>query len=319
MLMLYQIYGLVIASDDLLPRMPFAANTEADVQVRYASLLKPCLSPSDWFMKWYLPSGELWLSFAKMYGGYLLRFNELTDFFVRDCGREILCMSKPETPTETIRHLLLDQVIPMVINLRGNEALHASAVLTSQGLIAFIGSTGSGKSTLAGSFLNAGDSLLSDDCLPLVENNQGIYSIPAYPGLRLWGDALEYLFGDNGGHKSVAHYTDKRRVEIEKITGAFCAEPQPLKRLYTIAEPSDSKGKADIVIERLSPRESFMTLVRSAFRLDITDRDMLKRQFRFFERIASRISVRRLIFPRDFSLLPAVREAILTDLQNLDN
>jgi hypothetical protein len=161
--------------------------------------------------------------------------------------------------------------------------------------------------------------MVSDDCLALMEKNMGIYAIPAYPGLRLWGDALDYLFGDNGNCESVAHYTDKRRVEIEKITGTYCTEPQSLKRLYTIADSTVVKGKANVLIERLSSQESFMALVKCAFRLDITDQHMLKRQFHFLERAVSRISVRRLSFYRDFNLLPAVRETILKDLQDPEN
>ena len=110
-------------------------------------------------------------------------------------GSEIICMPRPGIPEDTIQHLLLDQVIPLVINLRGGEALHASAILTPQGVIAFAGPAGSGKSTLAGSFLLSGYQHVSDDCLALSEKDQEIYAIPAYPGLRLWDDALSYLFG----------------------------------------------------------------------------------------------------------------------------
>jgi hypothetical protein len=46
---------------------------------------------------------------------------------------------------------------------------------------------------------------------------------------------------------------------------------------------------------------------------------MLIRQFNFLQRVAFTVSVRRLIFPRDFNILPAVREAILNDLKDLDN
>lgn len=86
-----------------------------------------------------------------------------------------------------------------------------------------------------------------------------------------------------------------------------------------IAEPLGSEENCSIMIEPLLHRDRFMALVRSAFRLDITDHTMLKRQFHFLERVASCVSVRSLIYPRDFNLLPAVREAILTDLQDLDN
>ena len=317
--MLYKLFGLVIAFDDLLPGVPSVARAEVDIRVRLGTSINPPSSPSNWFMHWHSPNGKKWLSFAKVDGGYLLRFNRLADFFVRNDGNEIISMPKHDVPIDTIQHLLLDQVIPLVINLKGREPIHSSAMLVNQGVVAFTGPTWCGKSTVVGNFLKAGYPLLSDDCLVLVEKDGDIYAIPAYPGLRLWGDALVHLFGDNGNYKSVAHYTDKRRFETEKITDAYCAEPEPLKRLYTIADSSGAKGKADIVIERLSPRESFMALVRCAFRLDITDRDMLTRQFRFLERVASRVSVRRLIYPREFNLLPAVREAILNDLQDLDN
>lgn len=308
----------MIASDEVLPDLAPHDKMTVDIYVRRASSETSPL-PIQWFMHWYLPKGELWLSFAKMNGDYLLRFNELADFSIRKRGSEIVYLPKSEMPPGTIYHLLLDQVIPLVINLRGGEALHTSALLMKQGVVAFAGPTGSGKSTLAGTLHNAGYPFVSDDCLTLVEKNEGIYAIPAYPGLRLWGDALDYLFGGNGGHRSVAHYTNKLRVPIERKSGAYCTEPHLLKQLYVIANPPEGKGKTEIVIEHLSPRESFMALIQHAFRLDITDRDMLQRQFHFLKRVASCVSVRRLIFPKDFDLLPAVREAILTDLQDLDN
>jgi len=317
--MRYQLYGLVIDFDGVLSGVQSADNRHVDIRAQRGTFSKPFSTPSEWFMYWHFPDGELWLSCAKVNGGYLLRFNKLADFFLSEKGTQITYLPKPGIPSETTHHLLLDQVIPLVINLRGGEALHVSAILTPNGVAAFAGPAGSGKSTLAGALFNRGYPMVSDDCLALMEKNKGIYAIPAYPGLRLWGDTLDYLFGDKGSHKSVAHYTDKRRLEIEKITGTYCTEPQSLKRLYTIADSTVVNGKVNVLIERLSSQESFMALVKCAFRLDITDPHMLKRQFHFLERAASRISVRCLSFTRDFNLLPAVREAILKDLQDLEN
>lgn len=321
--MLYELYGLVIDINEALSGIPPVADAQVDIQVRCNTSSKRFLKPHTWFMHWYSPKGELWLSFAKINNGYLLRFHQLADFFINGEGNQITYTPKQEVPEETVRHLLLDQVIPLVVNLKGGQALHVSAVLMPEGVVAFAGPTGSGKSTLSGALFNLGYPLVCDDCLALLIKNDEILATPAYPGLRLWDDALVYLFGDNGAYAPVAHYTDKHRVEIEKITKAYCTEPKPLKRLYAIADTPEGKDETDdetdIVIERLSARESFMALVRCAFKLDITDQGMLKRQFHFLERAASRVSVRRLIFPRDFNLLPAVREAILTDLQDLDN
>jgi len=317
--MLYQFYGIVVETDKPIPGIPPSTRLNVDLQVRYAYPKSPSIHYPNFFIHWFLPGGELWLSVAKMDEGYLLRFNGLGDFYISSSIKEIVIMPRPGIPLETIQHLLLDQVIPLIINLKGGEVLHASAVLTPQGLIAFIGPTGSGKSTTAGIFLQDGNALLTDDCLALIEKDGNIYGVPAYPGLRLWDDAMKYLFKNNGTYESVAHYTQKLKMNIERELGRYCSEPMVLRRLYDIADSSEVKKKGDIMIERISLRDSFMTLIRCAFRLDITDRNMLTHQFHFLERVASKISVRRLIFPRNFDILPSVRETILSDLKDLDN
>ncbi len=317
--MLYQLYGLVIASDGFSPGETSIENREVDVQVRSISPLAPPPSPSSWFMNWTFPGGEKWLSCAKTENGYLLRFNELADFSIDKKGNEILCMPKPGISEDTIQHLLLDQVIPLVINLRGGEALHASAILTPHGVVAFAGPAGSGKSTITGSLLKVGCPFVSDDCLTLQEKDRKICAIPAYAGLRLWKDADAHLFGKNGKKKSVAHYTSKLRVDIEEGPASYSPVPKPFARLYDIMNSPEADATSDITIERLSPRDSFMALVRCAFRLDITDQEMLVRQFQFLKRLAEQVSIRRLSFPRNFNLLPALQEAIIKDLENGDN
>ena len=218
--MIFRLYGFVIESANLLQRLTPISPRKIDAKIQRVSYAKSFPQPSHWFMNWTLPGGAKWLSCAKTEGGYLLRFNELADFTIDRSGREIVCMPRSGISEDTIQHLLLDQVIPLVINLRGGEALHASAILTSHGAVAFTGPAGSGKSTLAGSFLLSGYQHMSDDCLALLEKEREIHAIPAYPELRLWDDALSYLFGNNGAHESVSHYTDKRRVQLAKEIGS---------------------------------------------------------------------------------------------------
>jgi hypothetical protein len=317
--LLYKVYNLAISSNNFLPQLPAIPENEFDLKILFRSFIRNFQAISNWFMQWSLPGGEPWLSCAKTEGGYLLRFNKLADFTIDRNGREIVCMPRSGIPEDTIHHLLLDQVIPLVINLRGGEALHASAILTPRGVVAFAGPAGSGKSTITASLLKMGYPFVSDDCLSLHEKDQKIYAIPAYPGLRLWKDAEAHLFGENGDNKSVAHYTGKLRVDIEERPESYSPDPKPLVRLYDIMNSPETDETSDITIEQLSPKDSFMALVRYAFRLDITDNNMLKRQFYFLRRIVSTVSIRRLIFPRDFTLLPAIQEAIFRDLESGDN
>ena len=328
--MRYRVYGLTLVSDAPVPELvPLAASeSEADSEVRvcFWSGRKKSFTPSRWFMSWSLPTGELWLQCAKDDRGYLLRFPEIADFLVDAEGREIICAPEPETPMETLRHLLLDQVLPLVLNLKGREALHATAILTPPGVCAFVGPTGAGKSTLAASFLRAGYAILSDDCLVVEIVSGEIFATPAYPSLRLWPDSFEALRGVADGSQPVAHYTSKQRLVPERHHGDFPSDPRPLARIYSLARPTDAEGGASLAsprIERLSYRDSFMELIQFAFRFDITNREMLLRQFGVLERLVSHVPVRRLQVPDTLSSLPAVCEAIRADLNdrgdNLDH
>src|SRR5207253_1964784 len=147
--------------------------------------------------------------------GYLFHFPELADFRIDAAGRTIRCHPVPGTPLETIRHLFLDQVIPLVLSKRGKLVVHASATLFSEGASAFIGMAGAGKSTLAASLADRGFPLLTDDCLLLEEKGHEFSVIPSYPGVRLWDEASSALFGQVPFSGPVAHYTQKKRLDSD--------------------------------------------------------------------------------------------------------
>jgi hypothetical protein len=268
-------------------------------------------------MSWVSPAGDTWLSCAREGRGYRLRFPGLADFAVDAHGREIVCRPCPDTAADSVRHLLLDQVLPLVLNLRGHPALHAAAVLTPAGACVFAGPSGMGKSTLAVGFAADGHTVLSDDCVALEERDGRIRAMPAYPGLRVWPDTLEALGATAITTLPVADYTPKRRVVLPGTAARFPVEPQTVARIYVLRDGDEgSEGLPPIArpaIEPLSRRDAVMALVSSAFRLDITHLAMATRQLDFFERVTARVPVRSLAVPNELTLLPKAREAILAD------
>ncbi len=320
---LYRVCGLVLSCNASLPELAHAAssvepNETVDVRVELFGRRLPCPPSAQWFMNWRPPSGDLWLSVAKIAGGYLLRFPDLADFTVDRAGRKIVCRPEPDTPSDTLRHLLLDQVVPLVLTLHGCHALHATSVKTQQGVCAFIGPTGVGKSTLAASFLFAGYPVLSDDCLVIQADDSGIVATPAYPGLRLWDDSLDAICEHHQLSIPVAHYTDKRRPVLGQYLASFPTAPHPLTRIYSLVrrDEADRAAASAPCIERLSRRDAFVELLASSHRLDTTDHAVLVRQFDFFERVVAEIPVCRLHLLTDFAALSASREAVLADLTN---
>ncbi|MEK7435722.1 MAG: hypothetical protein AAB150_02425 [Pseudomonadota bacterium] len=259
------------------------------------------------------PDGTPWMTCTKTSQGYRLHFTNIADFLVDPSGRRVSCIAPPGTPPETIRHLFLDQVIPPLLNLRGTEALHASAIATAQGACAFIGMSGQGKSTLASAFHVLGYPILCDDCLVLKDDPDSILVQPAYPGLRLWDDSRGTFFGNRRSTPPVSHYNDKRRVSTHASDSAT-RDFLPLRRIYSLRR-SDAGGPAgQPQIEPLSIRDALVELLSYTFRLDLTDQTMILRQMRVLERVAREVPVRRLRLPDDLKLLPAARELILQDL-----
>ena len=70
-------------------------------------------------------------------GEHVLRFRRFAEFVVVDGGRSIRWRAPPATRPETVRHLLLDQVLPAVAFEHSLIGLHASAVVIEGQGIAF--------------------------------------------------------------------------------------------------------------------------------------------------------------------------------------
>lgn len=242
----------------------------------------------------------------------MLSFPDVADFLVDKSGREVVCRNASrDSSLATIRHLLIDQVLPLIVNLRGGEALHATAVATPAGVCAFTGRAGSGKSTLAASFVLSGYPLICDDCLTLGGGGT-IMALAGYPGLRLWDDSIHGLGAASRHLKRVANQAAKSRWRSRAGAVSFCPTARPLARVYLLRRTRGHSTRA--MIRNVSPGRALMGLLEAAYRLDITDHGMLRRQFHFLSRIAERVPIKQLVVPNSFSALADVRQSVLDDL-----
>ena len=250
------------------------------------------------------------LSYGRQGSYHLLRFAEVADFQISSNAKEITCYPAQETTHDTIRHLLLDQVLPRCISYQGNIVLHSSAVEFEGGLILLLGDSGTGKSTLAGNFHQVGLAAVSDDCLCLQEVRGQISAIPSYMGLRLWEDSLEVLFEGERDTRSVAHYSAKRRVQLGEQGNPRLSCGIPVRAVILLASSKQSLV-SDLSLERLSRREAFIALMKQSFHLTVTDFERLEQHVLALGRVAPRLPSFRLSMPHDYALLPLVRQKIL--------
>jgi len=307
----YAFCGVTVISDLELPQLRrVRSRSEPSCSIALGAPLEPDARVT-WFHQWRRRRGPRWLSLGRIGGGsrprYLLRFPALADFEVSADGGRIVARPAATLPDETLRHLLIDQVLPLDTSRHGRLSLHASAVyLRGIGTIAFVGEAGRGKSTLAAAFAVAGARVVADDCLAIELAGNGAAALPAYPGLRLWpaSTGRGVLPPDRGG--PVAHYTTKRRIDGASLR--YQHAPSPLRALFLL-RPRASRGPA-AAITRCGPAARVMGLLRYAYVLDVEDRAELAGVFDRLAITAARVPVLRLRLRHGYSRLASAAEMI---------
>lgn len=253
-----------------------------------------------------LPDGTPWTEFYRTPAGVLLRFPKLADFEVTADGSHISSWPAPGIPTATVEHLYLNQVLPLALSKAGKFVFHASAVELGTGAVAFLAETGRGKSTLAAAFAVNGRRFLTDDGLVLDPKDNGYLAMPSHPSIRLWHDSHERLLTADAPAAPPISYSSKARL----LAGSdlkYCSEPRALRAVYCLGPGTASS----VSIEQLSAAESLIHWAKHSFLLDIEDRSLISTHFDRLADLAERIPCFHLDYPRDFSDLPGVLDAIV--------
>jgi len=109
------------------------------------------------------------------------------------------------------------------------------------------------------------------------------------------------------GNELVADYSEKRRITSRRAD-IHRRSPVPLRAIYVLSPPRRRRG---ISIARIEPREAVGRLLAHTHRLDLTDRNRLVAELDALSRLAARVPVFELAFPRDLTRLAALRTAVL--------
>jgi hypothetical protein len=306
-LRVYDFCGVAITSNRALPDLRRgAAAAAAECTVTFVSEPLPA-APREWFHQWRLPRGKVWLSIGRVPGGYVLRFPDQADFLVSADGSAVAVHPAKSLPEDTLRHLLIDQVLPLALSRRGRFALHASAVhIPGIGTVAFAGETGRGKSTLAAALGARGGRLITDDCLAIDFVDGEPYAVPGYPGLRLWPGLTANTLLRAAPSRRVAHYSSKRRVDRGAVR--FHGKPSPLRAVFILSARA-STGAA-LSIRRCRASAGLMGLLRFTYVLDIEARQDLAGLFSGLAAVAATVPVLRLRLRHGHRRLPDAAEAI---------
>jgi hypothetical protein len=242
-------------------------------------------------------SAEPWLIAATAPdGGCLLRFNRSADFHAT--RREIRVAPRGFVRPATLRHLLLDQVLPLALAASGETVFHAAAVSRHDTTIVICGAAGTGKSTMAAALASGGFTLRADDGV-LVTVGDDVRVTGSYPGLRLWPASADRLgFADR---VPVSEGSAKVRV---RAPGATDGGSAPVDRLYVLARGDH------LAFEALRGHAAIMALLANAYRFDLRNQEALDHQLTRVQRLASMIAVWRVSVPDDLAQVMLAAEGL---------
>ena len=301
----YRIADTALSSDIPMPELP-AVDAAPDWSFTVATRRLSDRTPR-WFHRWRNPGETPTLSFSRSPHGYLLRFHGRADYGVDMHRRAIAGLRRGRATQTTLRHLLIDQVMPLVLS-RDRLILHASCVATPTGAAAFVGFTGSGKSTLAASLAACGFPLLTDDCLVVDTAGRDVRARPFYPGARLWPDSVRAIGRSLRPSLPVAHYTRKRRLDARHL--ACASEAMPLTRVFVLARPGTHDAHGSLELTRLRGADALVALLECTFQLDIDDPDAVRQTFERQSRLVRAVPVHRLSYPWQLGRLAETRAAV---------
>jgi hypothetical protein len=207
---------------------------------------------------------------------------------------------------------LFGLVLSFILQARGVFSLHAAAVNCDGQAVAFLGTNGHGKTTLAFFFLRKRHSLITDDVLPLVQQQAEILALPASPTINLWSNTLS-AFADVNGSSNGGATVEKRRHSLDKLDLPFCPCPVRLTHIYFLKRMS-KEATEGIHIAPVSPTSGLIGLLGHTRASSTIELERQKTLLKMYGNLISHVSVRRLTYPAGFEFLPTVYDKLLEDI-----
>lgn len=204
----------------------------------------------------------------------------------------------PGTGAETVRSAFLATVLPLALQASGHHLLHASAVETGRGVVAFCGRSGVGKSTLAYGLARRGFRQWSDDSLWFEVGRREIGTRLRARTRRLpWRPRLR---------PDVARRLSTSPAAAVAETSKEPPVMAPLVAIYHLARsPGDTRART----EPLRLAEAFPALLDNAYHFPGDDRSLAPIAAAYLD-LATIVPVARLTLPDDLDRLDAGLNAV---------
>lgn len=260
--------------------------------VRVAAM-PPCPVPP------FNPSVEVWhdneglvAAYAEVHGEeYRMHLPGLATFSFTHDRDEVCAAVGSHARDEVIVDAYFKKVLPLALQVRGREALHASAVQVPKGVAALCGPSASGKSTIAYGLSRRGYPLWADDSvvLDLTDHIEAV-SLPFK--LKLRPSAAEHFNVQSRASANGEPTRDRRHLAL----------------IFVLRQDSQTESKVQVC--RLSATQAFSSILAHAFYFTFQDAARKRRMMHHYFHVVAKIPVFEVRFRAGLDNLPAVLDQI---------
>jgi hypothetical protein len=303
-LKLYDLYGLTLQSDIPLPARLAPGGRNPDHWISWGDR-RPITTdppPGDIVTRWCLTE-TFGATVAQNADGYIFRIHGVCDFEISGDLHRVVVHFTPGGDEALVPLSIVSSLIGVLLALRGETTLHASAVAVDGRALAIAGGSGKGKSTLAALLCqHPGVELVTDDLLRLLPTDGRFLCMPGGQDIRLRRAAAE-LAEDFPQARS--EMTADSRVAIHPHNMA--AVPVPL---HAIVLPRPRHDERPLRITGLTGSRAMVALASCPRIWPWTDRNNLRQQFNWFVEVTRSVPVYEADLPWGPPFDPAITAAL---------
>lgn len=214
--------------------------------------------------------------------------------------------------------MLTGPVAALVLPHFGYPTLHASAVVTSAGAVAFLGAKQQGKSTLASVFLQRGATLVTDDLLLLELRDGALYAMPGPPYLKVWAPTAERVLRLNPATLlSLSEAIPKKLVRVNGIH-KLAQQSERLSAVYVLDRRDPGEGTdRGVVSYPLGRQEALAAVLAHVSQGPLLSPFQMGGLLPAFAQLALQTPVRVLSYPSGFDRQDAVYDHIISEVEEL--
>lgn len=237
---------------------------------------------------WRDSDGEIAAFGGTLESGHWMEIPRIASYLFEVDDPEVIAYPRPAVPDEPVLDGFRRVVLPMALQARGQEVIHASAVLGPDGVVALCAISETGKSTLAFGLSRRGYELWADDAVAFEIRAASVDASPLPFALRLRPASAAY-FG-----------VESEPIKLEEPKPATLAAVCVLERV----------GAGEGGVERMTSAAAFRSLLSHAYCFDLNEQERKRHMLKAYLMLTQRVPVFRIGVAAGLEHLPDLLDAI---------